>query len=185
MELALVAFVTEVKVDVLAVAAEPVTYSLRVVPKRFRHILLRLFYLNLLFLGFEFESRRCRNKGSNILNSFRGFITSHVIRGEARNKFRSSKAHRCSVLISFGLKFLRTELIKFKRCSKTISTGRLSVDLFRVLQMFRKSLLIFDRLHLFASETRSTAVEVVVEALPTYPAILREFETFLSPSDLM
>jgi hypothetical protein len=184
-ELALVAFVTEVKVDVLTVAAEPVTDSLRVVPKRFRHILLRQFSLNLLCFGFEFESRRGRNKGSDILNGFRRFSSSHVTRGEARNKFRGSKAHRCSVLISFGLKFLRTELIRFKRCSKTISTGRLSVDLFRVLQMFRKSLLIFDRLNLFASETRSTAVKVVVEALSTYPAVLREFKTFLSPSDLM
>lgn len=69
--------------------------------------------------------------------------------------------------------------------TKAIATGRLSMNFSRDFQVFWKSFHVVKSLHFLASEAGLTTVEVVVEALATHPAVLREFEAFISPHRLL
>jgi hypothetical protein len=163
--LALVALVTESEVDVLAVAAEPVSNSLRVTRGVVDLERCDLFDCGIL------EDRGSRH--GDEAAEFLGLFGLHIFRQEGGYEVRSGSAQGRGA-----------ERVALETHTESISSSRLGVDLSGDFQVLGKALDIFHGLKFLASEATLATVEVVIEALSADPSVLREFETLLSPFGL-
>jgi len=165
---ALVAFIAEAEVHVLAVPAEPVAHSLGMVGIS-RHI------------GFLIRLKRFHSSGVKVAHFKLRLFREHIFGCEGRHEVGSVGGWGEAAVAGLKTVVVGSERSTFKSHTEAIATSGLGMEFTRDFEVLGKAFNVISSLNFLASEAGLAPLEVVVEAHAAYPAVLRELETLFGP----